>query len=201
VAAAVTLPAADQLAILDVIIRADEAASRRDAGAYVALFTPDAVLDRAQGQYAGRQALRASVGPIWAAEGPATLHHPQPGHRARPPRRPRGRPVRTADHRPPRAARHPRRCADHQGTPPVRRRLGASPGAPSPRPRAVTDRAAGQADRRRRMSRQEPLQLRDAERQANVRRGARHPYPPRAIHDQAPDGACKFLPGQASIQA
>jgi ketosteroid isomerase-like protein len=74
VAAAVTLPAADQLAILDVIIRADEAASRRDAGAYVALFTPDAVLDGAQGQYAGRQGLRGSVGPIWAAEGPATLH-------------------------------------------------------------------------------------------------------------------------------
>jgi hypothetical protein len=32
------------------------------------------VLDGAQGQYAGREALRASVGPIWAAEGPASLH-------------------------------------------------------------------------------------------------------------------------------
>ena len=73
-AAAVTLPAADQLAILDVITRADEAASRRDADGYVALFTPDAVLDGAQGRHAGREALRASVGPIWAAEGPATLH-------------------------------------------------------------------------------------------------------------------------------
>ena len=55
---------ADRLAILDVISRADEAASRRDADAYVALFTPDAVLDGAQGQYAGREALRASVGKI-----------------------------------------------------------------------------------------------------------------------------------------
>ncbi len=69
-----TLSAADQLAILDVITRADDAASRRDAGSYVALFTQDAVLDGTQGRHAGREALRASVGPVWAAEGPATLH-------------------------------------------------------------------------------------------------------------------------------
>ena len=73
-AAAVTLSAADQLAIIEVITRADEAASRRDADAYVALFTQDAVLDGTQGRHAGRAAMRASVGPIWAAEGPATLH-------------------------------------------------------------------------------------------------------------------------------
>ncbi len=73
-AAAMTLSAADRLAILDVITRADEAASRRDADAYVALFTPDAVLDGTQGRHSGREAMRASVGPIWAAEGPATLH-------------------------------------------------------------------------------------------------------------------------------
>jgi ketosteroid isomerase-like protein len=42
-----TLSAADRLAILEVITRADEAASQRDADAYVALFTPDAVLDGA----------------------------------------------------------------------------------------------------------------------------------------------------------
>ena len=69
-----TLSAADRLAILDVITRADEAASRRDADAYVALFTEDAVLDGTQGRQAGRQALRSGVGPIWAAEGPVTLH-------------------------------------------------------------------------------------------------------------------------------
>jgi hypothetical protein len=123
----VTLPAADRLAILDVIIRADEAASRRDADAYVALFTPDAVLDGAQGRYAGREALRASVGPIWAAEGPATLHlTPQPGRRIRAARRPSGRAVRPADHRSGRAARHPRGCGDYPGTPPVRRDLASS---------------------------------------------------------------------------
>jgi uncharacterized protein (TIGR02246 family) len=69
-----TLSAADRLAILDVITRADEAASRRDADGYVALFTEDAVLDGTQGRHAGRDALRAAVGPVWAAEGPATLH-------------------------------------------------------------------------------------------------------------------------------
>jgi ketosteroid isomerase-like protein len=69
-----TPSAADRLAILDVITRADEAASRRDADSYVALFAPDAVLDGTQGRHVGREALRASVGPIWATEGPATLH-------------------------------------------------------------------------------------------------------------------------------
>ena len=69
-----TLSAADRLEILDVITQADDAASRRDADAYVELFTEDAVLDGGQGRHAGREALRASVGPIWAAEGPATVH-------------------------------------------------------------------------------------------------------------------------------
>jgi uncharacterized protein (TIGR02246 family) len=69
-----SLSAADQLAIVEVITRADEAASRRDADGYVALFTQDAVLDGTQGRHAGRQALRAAVGPVWAAEGPVTLH-------------------------------------------------------------------------------------------------------------------------------
>jgi uncharacterized protein (TIGR02246 family) len=69
-----TLTAEDRLAILDVVTRADEAAGRRDADGYVALFTDDAVLDGAQGDHAGREALRAAVGPVWASEGPATLH-------------------------------------------------------------------------------------------------------------------------------
>jgi hypothetical protein len=69
-----TLSAADRLGILDVITRADRTASERDADAYVRLFTQDAVLDGTQGRHAGRDALRASVGPVWAAEGPAALH-------------------------------------------------------------------------------------------------------------------------------
>jgi ketosteroid isomerase-like protein len=69
----VTLSAADRLEILDVIGRADAAATRRDAGAYADLFTEDAVLDGSQGRHSAA-ALRESVGPIWAAEGAATLH-------------------------------------------------------------------------------------------------------------------------------
>ena len=69
-----TLSVADRLAILDVVTRADQAATSRDADAYVALFTENAVLDGAQGRHAGREALRAAVSPVWAAEGAATLH-------------------------------------------------------------------------------------------------------------------------------
>jgi uncharacterized protein (TIGR02246 family) len=69
-----TLSVTDRMDILDVITRADQAASSRDAEAYVRLFTEDAVLDGAQGRHAGRAALRAAVGPVWAAEGAVTLH-------------------------------------------------------------------------------------------------------------------------------
>jgi SnoaL-like domain len=69
-----TLSTADQFDILDIVHRADEAASHRDADAYVALFSPDALLDGAQGSHSGREALHAAVGKVWAAEGPATLH-------------------------------------------------------------------------------------------------------------------------------
>jgi hypothetical protein len=70
----VSLSTADRLEIIEVITRADWAATRRDADAYVSLFTEDAVLDGAQGRHPGREALRAAVGPVWAAEGAASLH-------------------------------------------------------------------------------------------------------------------------------
>ena len=69
-----SLSAADRLEIIEVITRADWAATDRDAEAYVSLFTEDAVLDGAQGRHAGAAALRAAVGPVWAAEGAASLH-------------------------------------------------------------------------------------------------------------------------------
>ena len=46
--------------MLEIITRADDAASRRDADGYVALFTEDAMLDGTQGRHAGRQALRTA---------------------------------------------------------------------------------------------------------------------------------------------
>ena len=68
-----TLSAADRIDILDIISRADTAATHRDADAYANLFTADAVLDGSQGRHPAAT-LRSSVGPIWTAEGPATLH-------------------------------------------------------------------------------------------------------------------------------
>jgi hypothetical protein len=67
------LSAAERLDILDLITRADAFATSRDADGYVGLFTADAVLDGAQGTHAADR-LRDAVGPIWAAEGPASLH-------------------------------------------------------------------------------------------------------------------------------
>jgi SnoaL-like protein len=69
----VSLSAADRLDILDLVARADTYATRRDADSYASLFTSDAVLDGAQGVHPAA-GLRAAVGPIWSAEGPATLH-------------------------------------------------------------------------------------------------------------------------------
>ncbi len=58
------LTGTDRLDILDVVARADDAATRRDADAYVAFFTDDAVLDGDKGEHRGKERLRQSVGPI-----------------------------------------------------------------------------------------------------------------------------------------
>ena len=86
-----TLSAADRLAILDVITRADEAASRRDADAYAALFTPDAVLDGAQA-HTRRTVAPAAGSPDWAGWPRPCLSRPV-GHSrlTLPPGRPAGR--------------------------------------------------------------------------------------------------------------
>jgi hypothetical protein len=70
----VTLSAKDRLDILELLARADNAATRRDTAAYLALFTDDAVLDGEKGDHRGRQALAEAVGPIWASEGLASIH-------------------------------------------------------------------------------------------------------------------------------
>ena len=69
-----TLSVADRLDILDLLTRADAAASARDAGAYLALFTTDAVLDGDQGTYRGREDLRRGLAEVWGAEAAGTLH-------------------------------------------------------------------------------------------------------------------------------
>jgi hypothetical protein len=69
-----SLAISDRLDILDVLARADNAASRRDRDAYVELFTDDVILDGDQGTHVGKETLREAVGSIWAAEGAASLH-------------------------------------------------------------------------------------------------------------------------------
>jgi hypothetical protein len=69
-----SLTVSDRLDILELLSQADNAASRRDSYAYVELFTDDAVLDGGQGTHAGKEILRQAVGPIWASEGPLSLH-------------------------------------------------------------------------------------------------------------------------------
>jgi len=70
----VTLSAQDRLDILELIARADNAASDRDPDAYLALFTDDAVLDGEQGEYHGQEGLRRAAVSVWPREPPGTLH-------------------------------------------------------------------------------------------------------------------------------
>jgi uncharacterized protein (TIGR02246 family) len=70
----VTLSPADRLDILDLLTRADAAASARDAAAYLALFSNDGALDGDQGVYHGREALRDGLAQVWGAEPAGTLH-------------------------------------------------------------------------------------------------------------------------------
>jgi hypothetical protein len=69
-----SLAVSDRLDILDVLTRADNAASRRDRDAYVELFTDDVILDGDQGVHVGKETLREAVGSIWDREGTASLH-------------------------------------------------------------------------------------------------------------------------------
>ncbi|HXW76617.1 MAG TPA: nuclear transport factor 2 family protein [Candidatus Eremiobacteraceae bacterium] len=64
----------DRLAILELLARADDAASRRDVPGYLALFTAEAVLDGAEGTHRGLAELAAVVPKVWAAEPSGTRH-------------------------------------------------------------------------------------------------------------------------------
>jgi hypothetical protein len=70
----VTLSTGDRLDILELLARADNAATRRDADTYVALFAEDGVLDGEKGEHRGRRALFDAVGPVWASEGSSSVH-------------------------------------------------------------------------------------------------------------------------------
>jgi hypothetical protein len=64
----------DRLEILELLARADDAASNRDIETYITLFTDDADLQGIKGVHRGKDALRAGAPGVWAAEGPASRH-------------------------------------------------------------------------------------------------------------------------------
>ena len=66
--------AEDRLDILELLARADDAASRRDVTTYIALFSDDASLEGDKGTHRGKDALRSIVAEVWESEGAATLH-------------------------------------------------------------------------------------------------------------------------------
>ena len=63
-----TLPVADKLDILELLARADSAASERDANGYVSCFTEDVVLNSDMGEHRSKGGL-ASIGRSHLAEG------------------------------------------------------------------------------------------------------------------------------------
>jgi ketosteroid isomerase-like protein len=69
-----TLSVVDRLDILELVAKADSAASQADADLYVSYFTDDAVLDGDMGVHRGKEAIRHSVGPIWRSEGASSIH-------------------------------------------------------------------------------------------------------------------------------
>jgi uncharacterized protein (TIGR02246 family) len=70
----VTLTAAESLEIMQLVTRADNCATARDADGYVELFTEDGVMTGDKGSARGRPALRDAVTAVWAGEPPHTLH-------------------------------------------------------------------------------------------------------------------------------
>jgi ketosteroid isomerase-like protein len=70
----VTLSGDDRLELLQLVARADNCATARDAAGYVALFTEDGAMLGAMGEAHGRAALGKAVAEVWAREPPGTLH-------------------------------------------------------------------------------------------------------------------------------
>lgn len=68
------LTEADRDQITEVVRRADELATSRDVDGYIALTTPDMALEGAEGNAYGREAVRAAIASIWAAEPRGTRH-------------------------------------------------------------------------------------------------------------------------------
>jgi uncharacterized protein (TIGR02246 family) len=69
-----SLTAADSLEIMQLVARADNCATARDADGSADLFSEDGVMTGVMGRARGRGALRDAVAAVWAAEPPRMLH-------------------------------------------------------------------------------------------------------------------------------
>jgi uncharacterized protein (TIGR02246 family) len=69
-----SLEPADTIEILQLVARADDCASARDAEGYAALFTEDAVMGGDMGHAEGRAQLAETVARVWAREPAGTMH-------------------------------------------------------------------------------------------------------------------------------
>jgi uncharacterized protein (TIGR02246 family) len=69
-----SLPTDESLEILQLVTRADNCATARDAVGYAECFTDDGMMTGVMGRARGRAALRDAVAAVWAAEPPRTLH-------------------------------------------------------------------------------------------------------------------------------
>jgi SnoaL-like domain len=70
----IELSTKDRLDVIELIARADNAATRRDTAYYVSLFTEDGVLDGEKGDHRGHAALSEAVDRVWAAEARRSHH-------------------------------------------------------------------------------------------------------------------------------
>lgn len=68
------LSSTDRLDILELLVKVDSAATRRDTDAYIGFLTDDVVLEGSEGNYNGKGQVRQSVMPIWRHEGPSSIH-------------------------------------------------------------------------------------------------------------------------------
>jgi hypothetical protein len=64
----------DRAEVRELITRADEMATLRDAEGYLALFASDAELTGTRGRASGTAALRAQIAEVWAREPVGTIH-------------------------------------------------------------------------------------------------------------------------------
>jgi hypothetical protein len=69
-----SLTAEDRLTITELLVKADNMASRRDVEGYVGLFAEDGILEGEKGEYRGRTSLANAVRNVWASEVSASRH-------------------------------------------------------------------------------------------------------------------------------